>query len=195
MLKKFVLDDTAVNYIISELGHGRGLAQRLSRLSLHEGRVFTHLPEETPTEDLHDFESGAVGSGRENSKIADLIQKSFRSPDGDQRVCVFEYASARKGDPLPNRTIPIFTVDEDVYLFSDSKTGFDRIQEMVRLAHVYPAIGLVSQIPQTQLPKEGESADAHFLDLLAASPLYLFVGAYDAEGWLTWTPRDRRDST
>src|SRR5947209_10866268 len=91
MLKEFSLGREAIGYIASELRRGRGLASHLSSLPLQEGRVVTYLPNDVAQAALLDFESGGMGSGRENAKVAELVAEHLRDSASAPRVCVLEH--------------------------------------------------------------------------------------------------------
>jgi hypothetical protein len=185
---EFALGPEAIAYVASELSAGRGLARHLATLPLQAGSVVTDLPANVPKSALLNFQSGGVAIGQENANLARLISDDLKAGGPGPRLCVFELGSATRGDPwVANRAPPYFTVEDDVYLFADATSSHDQVHRVVKEAHWYPAIGVVSVIPSRDVaPREGGEADPALLRLLAEAVMYLVIGVYDGEGWLIW---------
>jgi hypothetical protein len=182
----------AVLYIREELAKGHDLARHLLERPLEEGRVATYLPEEAEPH-LLNFESGGVGSGQENLKVAELIKEGMDQAMDGIPVCILEHPGASKGWPFLTRgDWPHFTVGDDVYLFAHPEESVEAITKIVREIHWYPGIGAASTLP-TESPRlsHGEERDPELLRVVADRAELVVIAAYDAEGWLVWRPSAR----
>jgi len=164
---------------------GRALGEALSELPVERGKVTTFLPQNVGSEQLIDFDSGGVANGEENQRLAEFISKYLGAQPS--RVCVFEHAYARSGDPkLPD--VPLFTVGEDIFMFADRETPDEVVLKIAREGHLYPSIGALAVVPPDQpFPLERSEQTQALLRRLAQAAEYTLIGAYDAEAWLIWS--------
>lgn len=202
MSKRFDLDSKATEYLMSIL-KGDSV---LSPIILDSGSCHTWLPAETPAESMYKFDSSFVttepaSSIRLNmgpiagkyikiqnldhllvSEIHNFLKKT------DKNVVFILDAMARKGDPLnPEKSNWVVALDRIFhYLQGSNEMTSDSIADVLREAKTslnFVGFGTVLHESKKIEPVE---IDLSVLDKLWVECSFVFVGAYDGEGFLIW---------
>ncbi len=198
MLKEFELGHEAIDYIRGQLSHGVSLSNLLLDLPLEKGRVTTILPAEVSIETVTQFEDGFWTEGFEENfdkrlYMADLSSTYLRDTKiSSLRYAIFENSAERPTYPwLITRKAQFFTNDEhsDVYHFVTSKNNeIENITNAIRNAiTAWLFTGILTEMVDGPDLVCGQAMDAGIMRTLAENTAYLFIGAYDGEGLLTWT--------
>ncbi len=187
MLKEFDVRN-AIPYIRSSLAAGSTLAQHLLRLPLDEGRVITHLPEETSPEAVEQFETGYRASWREiREHLVTFIAAYLKGYE--KRYGIFE-TFVRLGDPAFHPLEEQFlSHKQEVYDFVSSEdSSSDIVYATLRLARPYPFVGVLTSIPEDRPNiRTGHVLTIDEIEMLTSRAEYILIGAYDDEGTLIWS--------
>lgn len=209
-LEEQALPPFAIDYVEQCLLDGNALAKAvLEVVPLREGRVLTCLPKGVAPTSLQDFRTGGklppppVSEWRHierqdetllmipvsptNDWLVEHIKRFLRG--GAKRICVFEDALKRVGDPvLHDLSTRYATFGKEIYhLILDSDAEDERILKVMRSARSVPTfIGALTRW-------RGELPTSHRISLapatihaLAQAVDKLVIGAFDGEGYLIW---------
>ena len=195
-LQRYNLGPDALAYVRSELEHARSslAGAALLHLPLEAGRLSAYLPPGIRTEDLYDFQSGGVG-GPVNDLVVDRVSSHLSA--GPDRVGLFEKRGVRRGDlTRPDlawacKGLPFLTLDDEVVMIAQGGVPTDVVRTIVREAHWYPAVGVLSSLAVEEIPSPASAMSAETLDRLVDRVTQLFIGAYDGEEWLIWESSTR----
>lgn len=203
----------AIDYIKGRLALGKTLAAYLlQHAELNSGRVVTLLPSDVNYESATQFEYGGklpTPGGYEKRIIAKdrTVRRMSPTPNsdsylagivkaylnmGDGRICIFEDANARSGDPfLLFRPVQYATLNEEVYYFLTRKGLNDiKIKDTIRSAASWLFICAMTVIPQGFIDSENQVFTSEQLMELAKKAEKIAIGAYDGEGYLIWNKHE-----
>ncbi len=88
------------------------------------------------------------------------------------------YDAARR--PTEERGVGVYGYVREV----DEEMG--NVKKLILDCRPFGAIGVLSSVPTTGLPPDGEDCDPRVFKELAASTQYILGTAYDDEGWIIW---------
>jgi hypothetical protein len=198
------LGSEGLEYLRSRLARGHSFAAFLLQAThLATGSVFTYLPPDVDREGLRSFEVGGLLRSKSQSASAGpptpltsrgqdcliaLITDDLKPPG---RLCLFEDALARPGDPSVQRLIGDLCFHEgEVYHYVLSgNSEREHVLTTIRRAESLPVfVGAVCAVPDgLQFPPEKRILTSATLHVLASHVTRIVVGAYDGEGYLLWT--------
>ena len=211
--KEIQFGPEAVRYIEGRLALGKTLAgYLLQHTELSSGQVVTFLPSDVSYESARQFEYGGKlpalsGSEKYFTAKDGTIWRMSPTPNsdfylagiikahlnmGEGRICIFEDANARSGDPfLLSCPVQYATFNEEVYYFLTGKGLNDiKIKDTVRYAASWLFICAMTVIPQGFIDSENQVFTSEQLTELAKKAEKIAVGAYDGEGYLIWSKHD-----
>jgi hypothetical protein len=191
MLKEVELGEEAIKYIRHVLSQGGMLSNHLLDLPLQRGQVRTWLPTNVDPASLTAFEMGGVITGEMKKevelKFADLVSK-YLSESGT-RYALFEHALARASDPFLLSVGAKFLIcQSQVYFFLTS--GDQDVREVLntaKTASTYLFTGVLANLPDTLEIRNHQEVTEEVLRTVVDKTEYFIVGAFDGEGYLTWS--------
>lgn len=185
--KKLDLSNDSSVYIRARLSEGKSLSLLLNTVKLEDGRFFTYLPDDVPSNLVTSFNYGGVTS-RDSSEpvIIDLI-KTYLSGSSNT-IALFEDAVALPSDPyLKTSSDQYFLFDSEVYHFLTCyNTHPEAILRAIRVATSHVFTCALATFPISQRIYPGSEVSFDLLQRIVDNTDYLLVGAYDNEGVLVW---------
>lgn len=215
-LVEISLGSEAIEYIRTRLGEGQTLARRLlEKVDLTEGAVTTLLPDDVSEEAARQLTWGGklkVDPGNVHylpgsngrlyrvqrvptleAELVSAIQSYLKG--ASCRVCVFEDDFLRASDPgMESEQGRILPFGEEVYRAVSEASSEDEIAYAVQMVNSsWPAlIAVLASLPSEQdLSSVMSKLGPDEFDLLAEHTDKIVIGAYDAEGFLTWSRSSR----
>lgn len=198
----------AVSYVKDRLEHGKTLSSLLlETIDLQRGRFSAQVPDGYSYQQTLELEKGhLIPAGRPRRiTVGSLSGIAFPAPNADNDLvisvcevltatdscCMMENYLATPGDPwLQRAKSRIATYDLDVYHELTHDDGNETaVGQAIREARHLPtfvgAIGKMSGVERTHLPRQ-RAVTLEELRVFAHSVRFLFVLAYDGEGYLCW---------
>ena len=184
-----------IEWVRSCVSRGHSLSQALLRsAALSSGSTFACVREGADRARLTDFEHGGiVPPGQKPASSADGALVSLVMSDllAARRICVMEDGLAKPSDPWLRKigTGQYFLGDDVFHFMVSGRTDEGRILQALRAAKSPPVfVGAICAIgPQVDLPPAGP-VTRDLLDALVSAVVKIFVGAYDGEGYVVWSP-------
>lgn len=200
-------------FVARELADGHTFSRLLlENLDLASGQTTTHLPAGTLLEDALRFKEGGrlpcppvetwrtiegglmIPTPTTRPHLDELILDSLTAPN---RVAVFENASAARDDPWLQRTdLNAFFFGQEVYHLLAHPVSLEALDETVRTAQsLFLFVGALTECSAglERPPNRGELT-LDLLRSLARETRWIFVGAYDGEGYVIWRRRSSADT-
>jgi len=90
----------------------------------------------------------------------------------------------------PRESRVVFFGEEVYHVVTRQEANFQSIETAIRESRGQWSISvcaLCEELPQGDIPSEA------FFDAIVANTAHVFASAFDGEGYLIWSPRDRRD--
>lgn len=184
VLKKYVLDyDKAHEFFTAKDKNNTLLAASvIEKTPFSEGVFYTILKDRLSSEQLHQFNGGDVG-GEVLSKLVDLVYKEL-----DERECFFlvddfdaKFTKLETWDLL--NKVGGQVEDEFFYLIDKQTNSKDLIKEcFLKSDTQWHSLSVIS--PKTK-PYSKKWKKADMLDYCSSAD-YLFMLAYDDEGYIIW---------
>jgi len=191
--------------------HGNALAAAaLDVLPLAKGTITTYLPSGTPIRGLEDFRTGGKlptpppsewSSTERNDEILLMIpipntddwlakKVSEYLSEAENRVCIFEDALTRTGDPIVQKMDTKYaTFGAEIYhliLSSDSDPAY--IRKVLRRAKGIPTfIGFFTEWQASQPQGSPIGLSNGDIQALTVRANKVVVGAFDGESYLIWS--------
>ena len=188
------------------LGQGKTLSKHiLQSQELERGVFLTYLPPEVSLEQANELRTGgklreSCGSKRyatetgvwvpkptDYSHIVSTILAFLRSGEG--RICIFEDAVLRPGDPdLDSLRSQLLTYDDEVYHVLWHKDALpDKIAQTIYAADDWLFVGAMTSFqPGVEFPRSPGTLSLDEIRVCAQRVEGLVLGAYDGEGYLFW---------
>jgi hypothetical protein len=180
-------------FIHEQLAMGEGPIGRLLSNRYRGGAVTAIVTAETSRERALDFNSGGIGSPLELELLRQVMARhlSLFLDAESSGLVLFEESLGRVGDPYIERsTSPWFSCDGFIYWFVSAHEAHsaEGCRLLLGAASDYPLIGLLCAESAGVLGSDAVSPKE--LARLVESVREVVLGAYDAEGYLLWTPSD-----
>jgi hypothetical protein len=183
---------------------GKTLANAILNLPIENGKVYSYVPENTPTEILFRFSSGGVypfdKSLLQSSPalvpvqndaepiVINTIIKYLNS--NTEHCCLFEEPSGFPSDPwVEKEKIRFIHIGQEMFYFFNNDANKEEFEEIFKISQGYYFLCALSSLVQNQQSyfityREISSENIRsFTDNLSS----FFVRAYDGEGFLEWT--------
>jgi hypothetical protein len=175
-LSRYVLDGQARKYMRTVLA-GSTLARTLSRVNLERGTIVSWLPPDVAQDRVHRFESGGMTSKQASLDV--LTTLAVTHLQEQDRQCIIEHPLARPTDhAIRQLRAPLIFHGDEVYFRLDRHVDAPTVRETLSTAFFQRLVAAI--------------VSAQVLDVddvrIAAECRAIFVGAYDGEGLLWWTP-------
>ncbi len=124
-----------------------------------------------------------------DSWLLTKIQNYLNNRRYEQPVCILENDSAQANDPwLSLGDIRLLTLGDEVYHPLICGDSDEVVLKSVKSSRSWLFVGTLTLWPGTVPATEIASASSAHLEQLAHCSQAIFVGAYDGEGYLLWTP-------
>lgn len=208
------LPQFAIEYIEQSLLDGNALARAvLDLVPLRQGRVVTCLPEGVVPRSLGDFRTGGklpsppVSDWRSTQRddetllmipvpttdgwLVEHIKAFLRG--GPNRVCIFEDALRRVGDPVLRKVSTRYaTFDKEIYhVLLGADAQHEQILAVIRSAKSVPTfIGALTEWHGIAPSSHPIALSASTIRELAQAADKVIAGAFDGEGYVIWERSD-----
>lgn len=204
------IEDRSLAYIRDQLQYARGLGQLVRRLDLDAGTVQAFLPSSDPLLATR-YSDGALRDdaqeGRAVTALGQHLAATYGLTTNTRRVLICQFADGAQSPPEdgtgvsstraePYQTVWLYGADEsyqDGELWcADSRTELVGVVAMLRKALWFPAVGVLTTLPDDTTVSDGETLALDRLWPLVRDADVVLIGAWDAMNYLIWTPANRR---
>jgi len=208
MIKRVdITSPEAFAYVQEQLDlSGKTLANQLLSTSLLEGKVFTYVPENTPSELLYRFETSGIypfeRSLLQNIPALVPVQNDARPVvmedilkylhENKEHCCLFEEPVGRPSDPwVKNSKMKYVHLNDEMYYFFDKDPKSEEVKDAFRTSDGYYFLCVLSslRIDDQCGFSPFNSLNSDRLKDFASNVVSFFVRAYDGEGYLQWDKR------
>lgn len=196
----------AVSYLLKQLKAGKTFASFLpSAVDLYEGTISSLVPEGYSPAALSEFEAGHVASiaAPKTMTVGSISGTALPKPTADEELsriiagsltapnsyCLLENSIAVSGDPwLLKAKSRIVLHGEEVYHLltstCESESALVAIREARRSPTLSGAVG--HMLKRTNIVGKESVLATQELQSIAQGVQWIFVSAYDGEGYLIW---------
>ncbi len=202
------IEDNSLAYIHDQLEHGRGLAQLVRRRQLGTGTVHALLPSSDPSL-ATGYANGALrDTAQEEDAVTAVAQHlvatyGLTADVGMLLICQFADGAQRPPERGPQDSFEIARPYSTAWLhgadqayqdgelwYADSRTELAGVVAMLDLALWFPAVGVLTMLPDDTVIADREPLAYDRLWPLVRDAHVILIGAWDAMNYLLWTPRE-----
>jgi len=192
--REFDMGNSANAYIAKFLDWPRSLSKVLAMtVDVSIGRKMSSLPEGTRLTNIENFAWGGIT--QKDESVRWFVRKICGYLREDKtKIVLFQHAySYAKDGWIKECNVPIICFGDEVYfvLLEQDVSDTARLTEVLRHADCPHMIGIMSSLPEDKSIDQGR-LDLDTITLLAQRTEHVFVSAFDGEGYIIWTCKERQ---
>lgn len=191
MLIKITLDNKAINFIIqrfksfSVIGHNL-MSKMINKIYTSKYTVWGYFPKGILENELKEFEYGGKFPDSPLNEVVELVKNIMNK--GNSWLLIDNNGNVKYSanqNSIENITVAFFWDNIVLHFYNNKEVISENIKETFRATGAYPFIGFSTSIKE-DIEKRilANNINEYDIDYLIQNITYLFIGAYDEEGYL-----------